>query len=303
MEINTPEIYDPSHLSKEELDCVKRMAEAKQAGVENAVDDDPIARGLVNGYIMSTIGQSADEPGYDDKSVELSELPEALQEALTEERFVLAIKAAKEMDPNIDIPDDLRDRFLAELSNLSPERLQEICDEMQKPTLNIVPANSFEEKIAQMDRNKHYDSQNDTYVAQGDDEPYSDVKSPNKVRVCLDDGMPKPKQAEGAPFKLEARRRFEAKRTGDKNMDFVGPHRMASLLQQSLIEAEETGNTSKIVDFETITVLNPTNLTNSKYVAYANIDPRYRRADFYSYDPDAGVDSLRGRASVQVLEF
>ena len=78
---------------------------------------------------------------------------------------------------------------------------------------------------------------------------------------------------------------------------------MASLLQQSLIEAEETGNTSKIVDFETITVLNPTNLTNSKYVAYANIDPRYRRADFYSYDPDAGVDSLRGRASVQVLEF
>ncbi|MFO7672173.1 MAG: hypothetical protein R6V74_00535 [Lutibacter sp.] len=76
MEINTPEVYDPSHLSKEELDCVKRMAEAKQAGVEDAVDDDPIARGLVNGYIMTTIGQSVDEPGYDDKTVESSESPE-----------------------------------------------------------------------------------------------------------------------------------------------------------------------------------------------------------------------------------
>lgn len=80
MEINTPEVYDPSHLSPEEVDCVKRMAEAKQAGIEDAVDDDPIARGFVNGYIMSTIGQSLDEPEYDDKSVELSELPIGLKD-------------------------------------------------------------------------------------------------------------------------------------------------------------------------------------------------------------------------------
>lgn len=64
MEINTPEIYDPSHLSSEELDCVRRMAEASQAGMEDAVEDDPIARGLVNGYIMTTIGQSVEDPGH-----------------------------------------------------------------------------------------------------------------------------------------------------------------------------------------------------------------------------------------------
>ena len=303
MEIKTPEIYDPIHLSKEELDCVKRMAEAKQAGIEEAVDDDPIARGLVNGYIMTTIGQSLDEPCYDDKTIELSELPKELQEALTEERFELAIKAAKELDPNLEIPEDLRELFLAELRSWGPERLAEICSEMEKPTINIVPSNSFKDKIAQMDRNRHYEGQNNTFVAEGDDEPYRNVKTVSKVRVFLDDGKPKPSQINDAPIGLEARREFEAKRTTEKSMDYVGPHRAVVLLQQGLIEAEETGDRSKIVDFDTVTVLNPRNLTDSKYVTYSYFHPNFLKVYFDSYDPRNVYGLLRGRASVQVLEF
>lgn len=303
MEINTPEVYDPSHLSEEELDCKKRMAEAGKAGVEDAVDDDPIARGLVNGYIMNTIGQSLDEPGYDDKTVESSEFPKELQEVLTEEKFELAVKTAKEMDPELEIPEDLRGRFLAELRSWGPERLAEICSEMEKPTINIVSANSFEDKVAQMDRNKHFDGQDEVFVAQGGDEPYRGVKSPKKARVCLDDGMPKPKQIDNAPISLKPRRKFEAERTSKKSMDFVGPHRMASLLQQSLIEAELTGDKGKIIDFETVTVLNPKNLINSQYVACADFGPNLRRVNFGSRFPYAEYVNVRGRASVQVLEF
>jgi hypothetical protein len=86
-------------------------------------------------------------------------------------------------------------------------------------------------------------------------------------------------------------------------MDYVGPHRAAVLLQQGLIEAEEIGDRSKIFDCETVTVLNPKNLTDSRYVAYAYFDPDTREVFFYSAYPNFEDDDLRGRASVQVLEF
>jgi hypothetical protein len=86
-------------------------------------------------------------------------------------------------------------------------------------------------------------------------------------------------------------------------MDYVGPHRAAVLLQQGLIEAEEIGDRSKIVDCETVTVLNPKNLTDSRYVAYADFTPGDPRVNFLSNDPNIEVGYVRGRASVQVLEF
>jgi len=259
-------------------------------------------RELVNGD-FARLNVNADKDFVVDEVQETSKLPEVLQEALTEEKFRLAIETAKQMDPDKDIPEDLRERYLAELNSWSPERIAEVLSEMEKPTLNIVTANSFEEKVAQMNRNKHYEDQNDVYVAQGDDEPYHAVKSPKKARAYLDDGMPKKKQIKGAPITLEARREFELKRTGDKNLDLVGPHRSASLIQQSLIEAEQTGDNSKIIDFDTATVLNPKNLTGSKFVAYADFPPDSREVRFDSYNPYYEDGSIRGRASVQVLEF
>ena len=226
-----------------------------------------------------------------------------LLEAVSEERFELAVKAAKELDPELKIPENLRDQVLTELSKLSPERVAEICSEMEKPILNIVSPNSFNAKVAQMNKNKHRDGQNDVFVAKGYYEPYGNVKSPNKVRVYLDDAMPKPAQKEDAPFALEARRKYELKRTSDKGLDLVGIHRFACLIQQSLIEAEETGDKSKIIDFETVTVLNPRSLTDSKYVACAYFGPDSREVNFTSSGLGNGSDAFRGRASVQVLEF
>ena len=69
MEINSDEIYDPSHLSDEEQICIRNMIAAREAGVSGAVDDDPIVRGLVNGRIMDTICQSVEEPGYNEKKM------------------------------------------------------------------------------------------------------------------------------------------------------------------------------------------------------------------------------------------
>lgn len=301
-ELSLEEVADPDHLDDDDRVVLENMVDAHRAGIIG-LPDDPTIRAYVNGSILWSLGHSVAEPGYDYQSVESSELPKELQEALTEEKFQLAVKAAQELDPNLEIPEDLRERFLAELRSWGPERLAEICSEMEKPTINIVPSNSFNDKVAQMDRNKHYEGQNDTFVVEGDDEPYRNVKTVSKVRVFLDDGKPKPSQIDDAPFGLEKRRKFEAKRTGDKNMDFAGPHRIASLLQQSLIEAEQTGDMSKIIDSKTVTVLNSKNLTDSKYVACARFDPRAREVNFYSNNPGGGADIIRGRASVQVLEF
>lgn len=138
----------------------------------------------------------------DKVSVELSDLPEVLQEALTTEKFELAVKAAKELDPNLEIPEDLREQILAELRSWGPERLAEICSEMQKPSINIVPANSFEDKVAQMNINKLF-MKDDIYVAEGDDSPYRDVKTVSKLGVFLDDGEPNLSQIKYAPMRFK----------------------------------------------------------------------------------------------------
>jgi len=323
MEINTPEIYDPSHLSPEELDCIKRMVEARQAGVEDAVEDDPIARGLVNGYIMTTIGQSVEEPGYEKMSggekVESSDKADTgtdslernkakLFELVSMESFNLALAAAKELDPKLQLPDDARVQIIEKIIQLSPERVQEICGEMQKPTLIIIPANTFEKKIKQMNKNTHYENQNGAYVADGSDEPFRKVVTIDKVRVCIVEGIPHPKQQEDAPLALGKRRIHEIERLASKNMKLAGVHGVATLLQQSLIEAEQTGDNGKIVDNwedgnETETILNPEELTDSPYVAYARFLSNLRQARFSYYIPYFEGDNIRGRALVQVLEF
>jgi len=63
MKIDTSEFFDPTHLTPEELEEIKRMAIAKESGVD-AIEDDPIARGLVNAYIIKTIGDTIEEPSY-----------------------------------------------------------------------------------------------------------------------------------------------------------------------------------------------------------------------------------------------
>jgi len=81
-----------------------------------------------------------------------------------------------------------------------------------------------------------------------------------------------------------------------------------TLLQQSLIAAKAARDNSLIVDnWEsgdgTVTVLNPDTLTESTLVACAGFDSLYRRAYFNALHPGYGNDGIRGRASVQVMEF
>lgn len=291
MEINKPGYHDSSNLPKED--------ENIQAGSEDMVENDS---SVVNVQIMDTLDQSLIEPGCDNKSVESTELPEAFQEAVSEKKFELAVRAAKELDPELQLPEDLKDQIFAELSKLSPERVAEICSEMHQPTLIIVPANSFEEKIVQIDRNRHYGGQNHTYVIKYDVEPYRNVSSVEKVRVCLVEGKPNISKP-NTPIDFGLVREFVAQKTRAKNLDYVGPHREAVILHKSLIEAEETGDKSKIVDLDSMTVLNPRNLADSKYVAIARFNSNNRRVSFYSYALDDENFHIHGRASWQVLEF
>ncbi len=72
MKINTPEIYDPSHLPDDLQEEIAKLATTatRQAGVDDVCKDDPIERGLVNAHILNTIGQNVSEPENDATEVD-----------------------------------------------------------------------------------------------------------------------------------------------------------------------------------------------------------------------------------------
>lgn len=313
------EIMYLGHLSKTEKAMLVVMIKKAERGLE-PLPDDPTVRAAVNALLLEENGLSTDDSFSEDNKTDASDstadtgtdTPEAskakLLEAVSEEKFNLAVQAAKELDPNLKLPNNAREWVVAGLELLSPERVAEICTVMEKPTLIIIPANSFDKKVKQMNQNKHYEGQDNTFVALGDNEPYRQVAKIVNVRVCIVDGVVHPKQQKDAPITLGARRKYEQVRFAKKNMKLAGPHAMATLLQQTLIESEKTGDNSKIIDnwedgSGTSTILNPEELADSTFVAYADFRSRERQVDFFSRDPDFESDLIRGRALVQVLEF
>ena len=335
------EVSDPGHLLyAEDRKLLQIMVDAQKAELGYIISDeytdadgntypDATSSSMITGALL---GESMNEPGYDQESadetvseannyetfidgLDLSDLEKAkLIEMVSEENYREAVATAKEMDPNCEIPSNLREKFIKELMTYSLEEFREICDECEKPRFAIVPANEFKDKVENMDTNKHYvsqdgKSQRDVLVVEEKDEPYSNVRKVDTVRVGIIDRIPHPKQRKGAPIKLEARKKHEIERfSGKKKMDFAGPHIMATSYQQSLREAKRTGDNSVIIDnwedgSGTVTILNPENLTDSRFVAYASFRSRDRRVRFFSSSPNGESGHLRGRAWVQVLEF
>jgi len=233
-----------------------------------------------------------------------------LSEMLSVDSFNSALIAAMELDLNLQIPYDAYSKIMAELKQLSLEKIDAICEEMQKPTLIIVPANEFHEKIKQLDKNKHYEDQNNTSVSDNLYNVYGKIGKINKTKVCIVEGIPHPKQHEGSPITLctlGLRKEYEIERLNKKNMDLIDPHSYTILLQKSLIEAENTGDNCGIVDYcdtktGTATILNPGN-SKTKDVTCGYFYSYFHRAYFHSNMPDFENDYIRGRALVEVLEF
>lgn len=266
-------------------------------------DYDKALEGAINAILDTQERKAEPEQAGTDK--------EKLKAMMSSESYQKSVAAAKEMDPTGRIP--THEQIIAELMKYSPERLGEICEMMEKPTLLIVPATSFDEKLNAMNANKHYTSadgkaQEDLFIDKRIGSPYLEVPRKKKGRVSIVDGVVHPAQLAGVSPELYERREHLTAKFGAKNMRNIGGDEMAVLLQQSLIEAEETHDNSKIIDnwesgTGTVTILDPGSLTNSTSVAFTDFDSNARRVDFFCGNPDGEDDSARGRASLQVMEF
>jgi hypothetical protein len=233
-----------------------------------------------------------------------------LSEMLSNANYIKAKETAEEICPGCKIPD--QGKILAELQKLPVKRLKEICEMMEEPTLLIVPDNSFDQKVAGMNGNKHYnhqDGQDDAYVNSGSDSPYKNAPKMTKMKVSIVDGIIHPKPpAAGVSNKLGARRDYFTSLFQAKNMRHIDKDEYAVLLQRSLREAGVSGDNNKIIDnWEsgngTVTFFNPATLTSTALVAYGFFYSHIRQAYFNANNPVTADDHLRGRASVQVFEY
>jgi hypothetical protein len=245
-----------------------------------------------------------------------SKLPEAdadkLIEMMSEDGYASAVETAQEMKASrIYTFEEIVDK----LTTLTPERLKEICEVMEKPELLIVSDQSFDATIANMDGNKHYTkngaSQENAYVHSDSryKDPYDNPPKPESGVVVVN-GVPHQKHLTFGHVisrRLSTRREKFKEEFSAHNMRHIKWAEMAALMQKSLIIAQKASNDSLIVDnleyeHDMVTIINPDGLTDSEVVvAFAYFDPIQRRIRF------SGENSLcehvipRGRASMQIL--
>lgn len=248
-------------------------------------------------------------------NLKLSETDTAkLKEMMSEANYVNAIETAREMEASR-IP--TYKQITKKLMTFTPEKLKDICEIMERPKLQIVSDQRFDENIKAMDANKHYTSadgqpQENTYVYnRGSSSPYRNPKKPAKVRVKISDGVVHPKQLTEVSIRLGERRKHLTAKFKAKGMSHIDQNAMATLIQQSLREAKTANDNSLIVDNwkdsdGTVTFIDPRSLTVSARVAYAFFDSDSRRACFISrrrHTKNVHNSHARGRASMQILEI
>ena len=234
-----------------------------------------------------------------------------LKEMMSPQNYQSAVETAKELDPECRIPSYV---FIIErLMKYSEKRLREICEMMQKPTIQIVPDNNFGEKISAMNRHKHYigasgKAQEDASVETKSSSPYINVPRKKKVRITIDEGTPRPTRPAGVSPKLGKRRDYLVKQFVEKKMRNISADGMVTLIQRSLREAKEANDSSLVVDNwkdhnGTATILNPKSLARSQQVAFALFDLDDGQINFFSSSPDLDFGNACGRASVLLSKF
>ncbi|MBI5754576.1 hypothetical protein HZA40_05580 [Candidatus Peregrinibacteria bacterium] len=238
-----------------------------------------------------------------------------LKEMMSEVNYMLAVETARELKAS-KIPS--YEQIVTELMTYTPARLRDICTMMEKPELVIESDQSFHDIVQAMDENSHYTAadgqlQDNTYVYGESNSPYRNLNKPGKVKASIVDGVVYPKQLERVFTRLGERRNHLTAKYADKEMKHISAKGQASLLQQSMKRAQAASDNSLIVDnweklakeniTGTITLLDPSELTESAFVAYSLFSSFYRQANFNASNPNFEDVYARGRASVQVLEI
>ncbi len=233
-----------------------------------------------------------------------------LKEMMKPDNYQIACQTAQEMGPAPNLP--TYGRIAVELMKLPPERLKEICEIQQKPTIIIVMPNSFDQKLATMNRHKHYTgrngmSQQDVKCDQGLGSPYKDAPQMATGKVSIVDGIPHPKLP-NVPPRLGVVRDYLIKQFAAKKMRLIDKDEIATLAQQSLIESQKTNDNSRIIDncdseVETRTMIDSQSLSNQRYGTYYFFSLNNRRPYFRYFYPDRIDEKVCGRAAFQLLEF
>jgi len=93
LSLDTEEVCDLDHLPYELRLEVEEMIERVIAGEIDAIDDDPITRGLINSYMINELGLPLIEPEYDITSKDIYNLENSLYE-----RFINNPERHKDVD-------------------------------------------------------------------------------------------------------------------------------------------------------------------------------------------------------------
>ena len=220
-----------------------------------------------------------------------------------------AVDTAKEIHPQVQI------KTLAEVykgfAKLGIEKIKEI-GAFEKPTLLVIPNNSFMEKIAAMDANKKYENQAETSVWTDRGSPFESVTTKAETVISIVDGEPHMPHIPG----IASDSRYDARKTGfkahfaKKGMRLINANEAVMLQQLSLRDYKLNGeDTSRIVDYcdgnsaDTYSCLDDTDLTNTAGVACAYFGAGNRRVNFHANPPAYEGVYLRGRPSVQVMAY
>lgn len=178
MKVNTPEIYDPTHLPNDLQQEIAKLAAVKQAGVDDVCRDDPIERGLVNALIFNTIGLNVFELKYNDSEADR-------QEENIEKRELTSEEAEKTLA-------DFEARFRQNMYLHEGVKWSDVKEALQASTEALW-------SVAQMEAKGH-----DPDVYDDGDEYYEigtcSKKSPESARNCIHDEAVK--MAEAMKIKL-----------------------------------------------------------------------------------------------------
>lgn len=231
-----------------------------------------------------------------------------------------AVAVAKEIDPNVEILP--RKEILTAILALGEPMLKEIA-QFYEPTLLVTPKNTMREKAKNMDANKKYQNQKDVYTMGGVGSPYRHIRDfpRDRVTVSVVDGAPHMPHILGisSVLSFDKRREEFGKHYAQKGMRLIGFDEYAVLMQRSLREYEKSGtdevsrDTSNILDYYvnetdsvhcTVTCLDTRDLSESPYVAFGCfLSGDYSQVNFFAFDRAGTSSRLRGRPSVQVMEY
>jgi hypothetical protein len=221
--------------------------------------------------------------------------------------YAEAVETAQELHRNVEIkPLSAVWRAVAEIA---PEIIKDIAC-FEKPTLLVVPKNSFAEKVRAMNAHKKYPGHQNDVACIGTS--YNNVGFPKHTSISIIDGANQiPHLSAIEPVSpWGVRKEFFKKYLQQKNLRLINVHEYALLQQLSLRNFQNShGNTNLLIDFlpfpsNTTTCLDDEYLVSSPdEIAQAYFNWENCNVRFSYGNPSENVPCLRARPAITILEY